>query len=87
MPSLEAFTLVGKSSKCSSRGSEGRTRTSFAILARRLLRASVYSGPEVVATGLSLESFDTRSVFLADNRRRIGLNPNSSYPYLMVQQK
>src|ERR1700676_664542 len=59
MPSREAFTLVGKSSKCSSRGSEGRTRTGLAILARRLLRASLYCGCGTVATGFSLESLDT----------------------------
>src|SRR6266850_2911204 len=35
MPSLEALTLTGKSSKCSSRGSDGRTRTGRAIFALR----------------------------------------------------
>src|SRR5580704_12054336 len=42
MPSLEALTLTGRSSKCSSRGSDGRTRRGFAILARRLRRSSAY---------------------------------------------
>ena len=40
MPVFEAFTLMGKSSKWSSRGSEGRTRTGRAILARWLRRLS-----------------------------------------------
>jgi hypothetical protein len=37
---FEAFTLTGKSSKWSSRGSEGRTRTGLAILALRATRLS-----------------------------------------------
>ena len=40
MPSFEAFTLMGRSSKWSSRGSEGRTRTGRAIFALRLTRLS-----------------------------------------------
>jgi hypothetical protein len=42
MPSLDALMLIGKSSKCSSRGSEGRTRNWRAIFARRLRRFSGY---------------------------------------------
>ncbi len=42
MPFFEAFTLMGRSSKCSSRGSDGRTRKVFAIFARRLLRLLGY---------------------------------------------
>jgi hypothetical protein len=46
MPSLDAFTLTGRSSKCSSLGSDGRTRTGRAILALRLLRFTAYSVAE-----------------------------------------
>src|SRR5580704_12143680 len=38
MPSFDAFTLIGRSSKWSSLGSEGRTRTGRAILALWLTR-------------------------------------------------
>lgn len=50
MPSLDAFTLTGRSSKCSSLGSDGRTRTGRAIFALRLLRFTEYS--VVAASGV-----------------------------------
>jgi hypothetical protein len=54
MPSLDAFTLTGRSSKCSSLGSDGRTRTGRAILALRLLRFTGYS----VGEGSGMMAFE-----------------------------
>jgi len=63
MPCFEAFALTGKSSKWSSRGSDGRTRTCLLILARLARRNSVTG---ISATELSinfeLESFIVSSI-------------------------
>src|SRR5713226_3131614 len=57
MPSLEASTLTGKSSKCWSRGSEGRTRKGRAILALRVPRFSGYCFGDSRVADFELGSF------------------------------
>src|ERR1700751_1394062 len=74
MPSFDAFTLTGKSSKCSSRGSEGRTRRGFAILARRLRRLS--RGWGSVGSGIRVPWAKGYFHDWSDSVKRQGIAPN-----------